>query len=145
MDSVKVSYKDFYTIAKENDIFLWHFLQKNQNNGDLTLRSIEEGNNKGSKLHLNILLKEIGVPYFESYTEDSIDFLHELGIPYKSLWNPNFKFVNSDSRDGHYHPVIIGFKKFEKIKTTFDVCYCLEGVVKIIGDLNPDLILNHKC
>jgi hypothetical protein len=91
------------------------------------------------------LLKEIKIPYFESYIEDSIDFLHELGIPYKSLWNPNFKFANSYSRDGHYHPVIIGFKKFEKIKTTFDVCYCLEGVVKIIGDLNPDLILDHKC
>jgi hypothetical protein len=61
------------------------------------------------------------------------------------LWNPNFKFTNSYSRDGHYHPVIIGFKKFEKIKTTFDVCYCVEGVVEIIGDLNPDLILDHKC
>jgi hypothetical protein len=145
MENVKVTHKDFIKIAKENDYFLWHFLQKNQNDGDFIIRSINDGGNENKAYHLNLLLKEIKIPYFESYIEDSIDFLHELGIPYKSLWNPNFKFVNSDSRDGHYHPVIIGFKKFEKIKTTFDVCYCLEGVVKIIGDLNPDLILDHKC
>lgn len=145
MENVKVTHKDFIKIAKENDYFLWHFLQKNQNDGDFIIRSINDGGNENKAYHLNLLLKEIKIPYFESYIEDSIDFLHELGIPYKSLWNPNFKFANSYSRDGHYHPVIIGFKKFEKIITTFDVCYCLEGVVKIIGDLNPDLILDHKC
>jgi hypothetical protein len=145
MENVKVTHKDFIKIAKENDYFLWHFLQKNQNDGDFIIRSINDGGNENKAYHLNLLLKEIKIPYFESYIEDSIDFLHELGIPYKSLWNPNFKFANSYSQDGHYHPVIIGFKKFEKIKTTFDVCYCLEGVVKIIGDLNPDLILDHKC
>jgi hypothetical protein len=89
-------------------------------------------------------LDEIKIPYFESYTEDSIDFLHELGIPYKTLWNPNFNFYRK-TNDSHYHPVIVGFKKFEKVITTFDVCYCVEGVVKIIGKLNPDLVLNHKC
>ena len=143
MKNVKVTHNDFTKIAKEHDYFLWHFLQKNQNDGNFVIRSINE--NENMKYQLNLLLNEIEIPYFESYTEDSIDFLHELGIPYKSLWNPNFKFYNSHSRDAHYHPVIVGFKKFEKIKTTFDVCYCLEGVVKIIGELNPELILNHKC
>jgi hypothetical protein len=144
MEGIKVSHKDFIKIAKENDYFLWHFLQKNQNDGNLTIRSIEEGNNKDSKLHLNILLKEIDIPYFESYTEDSIDFLHELGIPYDKLWNPNFNFILK-TNDTKFHPVVIGFKKFEKIKTTLEVCYCLDGVLKIIGELNPDLILNHEC
>ena len=144
MHSVKVSYKDFYRIAKENDIFLWHFLQKNQNNGDLTLRSIEEGNNKDSKLHLNILLKEIGIPYFESYTEDSIDFLHELGIPYGNLWNPNFNF-NIKTNDTKFHPLVVGFKNFNKVNSTLKTCYCVDGVLEIIKELNPNLILNHQC
>jgi hypothetical protein len=144
MGSVKISYKDFYKIAKENDVFLWHFLQKNQNDGDLTLRSIEEGNNKGSKLHLNILLNQINIPYFESYTEDSIDFLHELGIPYSSLWNPKFNF-NIKTYDTNFHPLVIGFKKFKKVQSTLETCYCVDGVLKIIGELNPDLILNHEC
>jgi hypothetical protein len=143
MEGIKVNHKDFIKIAKENDYFLWHFLQKNQNDGNLTIRSIEEGN-KDSKLHLNILLKEIDIPYFESYTEDSIDFLHELGIPYDKLWNPNFNFILK-TNDTKFHPVVIGFKKFEKTITTLEVCYCLDGVLKIIGELNPDLILNHEC
>lgn len=143
MDSVKVSHKDFYKIAKENDIFLWHFLQKNQNDGDLTLRSIEEGN-EGKKIHLNFLLKEINIPYFESYTEDSIDFLHELGISYDNLWSPKFNFTLK-TYDTNFHPLVIGFRKFEKVETTLKTCYCVDGILKIIGQLNPELILNHQC
>jgi hypothetical protein len=144
MEGIKVSHKDFIKIAKENDYFLWHFLQKNQNDTDLTLRSIEEDNNKDSTLHLNILLKEIDVPYFESYTEDSIDFLHELGIQYGNLWNPDFNF-NIKTNDTNFHPLVIGFKQFKKVSSTLETCYCVDGVLKIIGKLNPDLILNHTC
>jgi len=141
MESGIVTHNDFMEIARTNDYFLWHFLQKNQNNGNLLIRSVFDDDNLGSTNQLNLLLKEINIPYFESYTEDSIDFLHELGIPYNKLWNPNFNFdYKSD-----YHPVIIGFKKFQKIETTFDVCYCIEGIVKIIGKINPELILNHQC
>jgi hypothetical protein len=144
MEGIKVSHKDFIKIAKENDYFLWHFLQKNQNDGNLTIRSIEEGDNKDSTLHLNILLKEIDIPYFESYTEDSIDFLHELGIPYDNLWNPNFNFIIKNN-DTNFHPLVIGFRKHQKVISTLETCYCLDGVVKIIGKLNPELILNHTC
>ena len=144
MENIKVTHKDFYKHAKEHDYFLWHFLQKNQNDTDLNLRSIYEGDNKNSLHHLNLLLKEIDIPYFESYTEDSIDFLHELGIPYSNLWNPNFNFTPKN-KNTCFHPVVIGFKKFEKKITTLELCYCIDGVLKIIGELNPDLILNHKC
>jgi hypothetical protein len=78
MENVKVTHKDFIKIAKENDYFLWHFLQKNQNDGDFIIRSINDGGNENKAYHLNLLLKEIKIPYFESYIEDSIDFLHEL-------------------------------------------------------------------
>jgi len=141
MESGIITHNDFMEIARTNDYFLWHFLQKNQNDGNLLIRSVFDGDNLGSTNQLNLLLKEINIPYFESYTEDSIDFLHELGIPYNKLWNPNFNFDNNSD----YHPVIIGFKKFQKIETTFDVCYCIEGVAKIIGKINPELILNHQC
>lgn len=144
MENNIVSHKDFMKIAKENDYFLWHFLQKKQNDGNLLIRSVYEGENKGSTNQLNLLLKEINIPYFESYTEDSIDFLHELGIPYDKLWNPNFNF-GKDSREFQYHPVIVGFKKYNKVETTFNTCYCIEGVAKIIGKISPELILTHQC
>lgn len=142
MNTVKVTHKDFYKIAKEHDIFLWHFLQKNQNEGSMVLRSIYDENTETNEL--NILLKEIQIPYFESYTKDSIDFLHELGIPYDRLWNPNFNFIHK-SINTNYRPLIIGFKKFEKVNTTLETCYCVDGVLKIIGQLDPNLILNHQC
>lgn len=141
----KVTHKDFMKIAKENDFFLWHFLQKNQNDGNLLIRSVYDGENFNSANQLNLLLKEIQIPYFESYTEDSIDFLHELGIPYDKLWNPDFNFDNKVGIDTQYHPVVIGFKKFQKVETTFDVCYCIDGIVKIIGKISPELILKYQC
>lgn len=142
MKSGIVTHNDFMEIARTNDYFLWHFLQKNQNDGNLLIRSVFDENNSGSANQLNLLLKEIDIPYFESYTEDSIDFLHELGIPYDKLWNLNFEFSGYKS---NYHPVVIGFRKFQKVKTTFDVCYCIDGVVKIIGKISPELILNYQC
>ena len=36
MENVKVTHKDFIKIAKEHDYFLWHFLQKNQNEQNQT-------------------------------------------------------------------------------------------------------------
>jgi hypothetical protein len=142
MTNTQVNHKDFIKITKEHDYFLWHFLQKNQNETGLSLRSTYGENNDTNEL--NILLKEIEIPYFESYTEDSIDFLHELGIPYNKLWDPNFDFMLK-TINTQYHPLVIGFKKFEKILTTLDTCYCTDGVLKIIKELNPDLILNHQC
>jgi hypothetical protein len=142
MTNTQVNHKDFIKIAKEHDYFLWHFLQKNQNENGLVLSSIYDKNS--DKNQLNILLKEIEIPYYESYAEDSIDFLHELGIPYNNLWNPNFNFTHKN-KNTHYHPLVIGFKKFQKIKTTLETCYCPEGIVKIIKELNPELILNHTC
>jgi hypothetical protein len=112
MTNTQVNHKDFIKIAKEHDYFLWHFLQKNQNETGLSLRSTYGENNDTNEL--NILLKEIEIPYFESYTEDSIDFLHELGIPYNKLWDPNFDFMLK-TINTQYHPLVIGFKKFEKI------------------------------
>jgi len=36
----KVTYKDYFKIARENEYFLWHFLQKDQNEGSLVLSTI---------------------------------------------------------------------------------------------------------
>jgi hypothetical protein len=142
MENTQVNHKDFIKIAKEHDYFLWNFLQKNQNEVGLSIQSIYDENS--DKTELNILLKEIEIPYFESYTEDSIDFLHELGIPYNSLWSPNFNFIHK-TINTNYHPLIIGFKKFQKVGSTLETCYCVDGVLKIIKKLNPELILNHTC
>ena len=71
----------------------------------------------------------VNIPYFESYTEDSIDFLNGLGIPYANLWSPENMAPNSFHQT--FNPIIIGFKKFNKIKTTQDLCYCVDGVLEI--------------
>ena len=145
----EVLIKDFYRIAKENEYFLWHFLQKEQEKTRLSIRSIFKENTTVNKDFDNALihiLDKINIPYFESYTEDSIDFLMDIGLDGKLLWSSNnFKNWYVDKKY-NFNPIIIGFKKGKIITSTFEEgnCYCHEGIIELIGKLNPEFLLNYK-
>jgi hypothetical protein len=140
MERKIITINDFQNVARNNDYFLWHFLQKNQESHSLGLYSyFKQRENSDHKLKELIDLVEI--PYFESYTEDSIDFLNGLGIPYERLWSP-LETLNGVTSNQRFNPVVIGFKKFNVIKTTQDICYCVEGVLEIISELNPEFLLS---
>jgi hypothetical protein len=130
----EISFKDFNKIAKENEYFLWHFLQKKQHKNLLSFSTIL--GEKKEYNELEILLEYVDIPYFESYTEDSIDFLNTLGFDYKLLWSPKTKGQMSNLMEFQFRPIIIGFKRNINVISTFETCYCLEGVIKIINTLD---------
>jgi hypothetical protein len=137
-----VTYKDFNEIGSKNDYYLWHFLQKKQEDNTLTIwSSFKE---REYDVHrMNEILSEFNIPYFESYVEDSIDFLHGLGFPYEKLWEPPQNKSIVVDPNYYFKPLIIGFNKYEKVFSTFDSCYCVEGIVELIIKTNPKLILNY--
>lgn len=129
----KITHKDFFRIAKEHDYFVWHFLQKEQHLNAMVISSIIDS--KGEKNPILEVFKNLDIPYYESYTEDSLDFLMGLGIKYEQLYHP--KLVNSYVPPNfRFGPVMIGFKKFSKISSTLDLCYCLDGVIDVISKLD---------
>jgi hypothetical protein len=138
MERKIITTKDFYNVARNNDYFLWHFIQKNQEDSTLGLFSYfktkEHGDNK-----IKELLDLIDIPYFESYTEESLDFLYDLGIPYNNLWISKEPPIPL-SPPQRFNPILIGFNKFNKILTTMDKCYCVEGILDIISTLNPKFL-----
>ena len=134
----KVEHTDFFKIAKENDFFLWHFLQKDQKDSGILMYSVFDKNPLIDNTLLEVL-DNCSVPYFESYTEDSIDFLAGLGFDYKKLYVIDEYHINVDKKK-RYRPLIIGFKKFTKVHSTFEVCYCPEGVIEILSKMNPKYI-----
>lgn len=131
----KVTSKDYFKIAKDNEYFLWHFLQKDQNSNQLAISTIIDEVKESNPLPT--ILNNVDIPYYESYTEDSIDFLMDLGIDHKKLFTPSHKPMK---RTQKFAAIIIGFKKFTKVSSTFDHCYCLEGVVSVLNDLHPKFI-----
>ena len=138
MERKIITVNDFQSVARNNEYFLWHFMQKKQEESSLVLYSYFE-QREGEENKIKELMNLVNIPYFESYTEDSIDFLNGLGIPYKKLWSP----INSLAPNLYHQtfsPILIGFKKFSKIKTTQDLCYCVEGVLEIISELNPEFL-----
>jgi hypothetical protein len=40
----------------------------------------------------------------------------------------------------HYTPLILGFKNGQKIKSTVDFCYCMEGIIDLIASLDINLL-----
>jgi hypothetical protein len=129
MEKRIITVNDFQSVARNNEYFLWHFMQKNQEESSLLLYSYFD-KREGEENKIKEIMDLVNIPYFESYTEDSIDFLNGLGIPYENLWSPKNMTPNSFHKT--FNPIIIGFKKFNKIKTTQDICYCVEGVLEII-------------
>jgi len=144
MERKIITVNDFYNVARNNEYFLWHFLQKEQSSTIIGMFSyFDKRENYDNPI--KTLLDGFNIPYYESYTEDSIDFLNNLGYPYDKLWN---KYGQAKShhatRNELFSPLIIGFKRYKNVASTFDTCYCLEGTIEVIGKLNPELLINAQ-
>lgn len=139
-----VSVKDFHKIASENEFFIWHFLQKNQNRTRLGIHSIFDERISDEGLFGNPLvhvLENIEIPYFESYTEESVDFLMGFNISGEVL----YKIPPIPSKkEQYYTPLFIGFNKFKYVGSSIEVCYCDEYLIELIMKMNPEFILNSK-
>jgi hypothetical protein len=148
-----ITIKDYDRIAKENEYFLWHFVQKNQENTDSVFYSIfvdynfkegRENDISHKENQLLTILDKINIPYFESYTEESIDFLINLGVPGDRLWMPPNDIKKYTPREFYFPPIILTFHKSLFKKSTFDTCYCPEGLMDIISELNIQFLLDAK-
>jgi hypothetical protein len=125
----QITVKDYERISKENEYYLWHFVRKNDT-GISVIYSIFEDDHKEN--HLKPLLEVFDIPYFESYIEDSLDFLDMLGIPLNTLYLKDIKNFNT---------FILAFKKKRLVTSTLDgYCMCPEGLTDLIFNLNPEYI-----
>jgi len=145
MDRKIITIKDFRDVARNNEYFLWHFLQKEQYKNSImgasiTMYSYFE-NRENEINYIKTIVDQLEIPYYESYVEDSIDFIHGLGYHYSRLWNPPKPKVVTNS-NFLFNPVLVGFKKFNKVFSTLDSCYCTEGVLEVIASLNPEFLLS---
>jgi len=123
----RVSYTEYDRISKENEYYLWHFLMREQ--GPLAFRSLFDNEYKSN--HLTYFFEYIKLPYFESYTDESIDFLDKIGINQNRVWVKK-----------NFNPVIVGFKGKRMISSTLDSCYCVEGLVDVVAKMNVKLLDN---
>jgi hypothetical protein len=133
----KVTVQDFERISRENEYFIWHFLMS-YDYSQPTMRSIfdeYEGNNYSPNRMVQFL-EIFDVPYFESYANESIDFLDKLAAPLEKLRIPS----ESDLK-----PCVLTFNHRRLVNATYNgYCLCPEGLTDLLYDLNPDFIYNAK-
>lgn len=128
----KVIVSDFDKIARENEYYIWNFTHYNEN---LQIKSIFQPEHPFLPNALIQILNTIPVPYFESVIEDSYDFLINL----------DNHFAKNIFKNGHFQPVIVSFNRKRMVNHTYGpYCYCTEGIIELIGELNPQFILDSN-
>ncbi len=113
----------FEQVAKENEYFFWHFVSKDV----LGLSIIPLGADYGDGNSLQLIRESLGVKIYQSFTEDSVDFLINLGLPSKKIKDKAF-----------YVPSFFGFHRRRMVESTINHCYCREGITDIIYKTNPN-------
>ena len=78
--------QDFEKISRKYDYYLWNFVWKGEGMCH-SMRTIfdESSEDIESSNHLKYFLEVFDIPYFESYIQDSMDFLDVLGVPLNNL------------------------------------------------------------
>lgn len=143
MDRKIITIKDFRDVARNNEYFLWHFLQKEQYKSSLAIYSYFDNRKRENEInYIKKIVDQLNIPYYESYTEDSIDFIHGLGYPYNILWSPQISSQDIINPKLSFTATLVGFKKFSKVSSTLDSCYCYEGVLDVVASLNPEFLLS---
>jgi hypothetical protein len=132
--------EEFWTIARREEIFFWHFVQKGQCDIEVNIKPLSDI--LGTKCHsrLDILVEELGIKVYESLAIDAIDFFLENGYEHHTIFQQNCKCVG---------PKFVGFKNGKPVAGTGlrppaiagkdKFCYCLEGITEIIYLTDPSL------
>ena len=126
---------EFWNIARREETFFWHFIQKGQCDSLVNIKPLSDLGGQKCYSPLDEIANEFGLTIYESFVEDAIDFLVDLGYHTSTLYNPTCKC---------HGPKFIGFRKGKIIAGTAypKICYCTEGIVEIIYLTNPSLFEN---
>ena len=132
-----ITVQDFDRISQENEYFIWHFLMS-YDYSQPTMRSIfdEYEGNDYSPNRMVQFLEIFDVPYFESYANESIDFLDKLGAPLEKLRIPS---------EPDLKPCVLTFNHRRLVNATYNgFCLCPEGLTDLLYDLHPEFIHNSN-
>ena len=141
----KIKFSDYRRIAQENEYFIWHFLQKDQGKSTLGLISYFDDLSDQSKFHhMKYFLDNVDIPYFESYTEESIDFLLDFNLNPTLLYVADKPSRAPQARKRKFSPLLMVFNKYKLFGTSLDKCYCVEYLIEMVYNLNPKFILESK-
>lgn len=134
----KIKVEDFDRISFKHDYYLWNFVLR-----DIPckpkMHSIfdKDDDETGEPNIMTQFLNVFDIPYFESYVEESVDFLDKIGVPLES--------IRQKGEIKTIKPFMLTFNRRRLVNATYNgYCFCPEGITDLIFDLNPEFIYNIK-
>lgn len=131
-NSKKISLTDIDQISKENKFWILHVTQVNPNL-NLQIQPISGEPAILDPIHVfATLMDKIDIPVFEILETEVWDF-----IPYL-----DDRILQTTKIKKSVGPLIIGFNYKRLVKSTAEVCYCIDGVLDIIAAMDFEFIAN---
>lgn len=131
-----ISVQDYRSIGLSNEYWLWHFTPSKP----FPAHQIQPINGPTDEVGFHpfkYVVDQISIPVFESESSKSYDFLLSLdpNITAKKLYQRNEFFT-----------LVLGFNYMRLVSSTFHLgkCLCVEGIISIVADLNPNLLKDFK-
>lgn len=130
----KIKLEDFQQVSNGNEYWLWH-LTHEKHNEFLEIQPLDEEPNINTGFHsFQEIVRQTKIPVFQSKMIEVIDFV--LYMDDKILGA--FKNKRKDELGG----LILGFNYSKLVDHTVNRCYCSEGIINILINLNPELLSN---
>ncbi len=129
-----ISVEDYRRVGLTNEYWLWHFTASKP----LPHQQIQSlmGPTDDIGFHpFRYVMDKIDIPVFETEASKAIDFL--IGL------DPHIVARNVYQKD-HFFVIIIAFNYMRLVTSTHHPgkCLCAEGIVDLVGTLNPKLLEN---
>jgi hypothetical protein len=133
ISSIEISINDFEKISKSNEFWLWHLIEAKEN-PILELQPLSRPFTLDRLHTLEEIVKKTEIPFFETNVYDCVDFLMYLD-------NTILHKLKNKDKKNVLGPVVLGFNHSRLVYSTIHHCYCPEGVLEVIGKLNPEYLI----
>lgn len=132
--STQISVSDFNEIASENEYWLLYMLSSRFTDyAEIQPLSRETKSPHGVHIFREIM-NNIDIPVYEITDQEGLDFIMYLDNKILSFYKNKANKI--------YPDIILGFNYAKLVKSTVETCLCDSGIIKVIGTMNPNLLLN---
>lgn len=134
IEPIKIRLEDFGEVSKNNKYWLWHLTDKVRN-PILEIQPLDEEPSQFTQFHtFKEIVKKTKIPVYQTSVYDVVDFLFYLDNTILTA----LKKKNNNELGPH----ILAFEHSRLVDHTINRCYCSEGIINMLLNLNPDLLTN---
>lgn len=134
IEPIKIRLEDFNEVSRNNKYWLWHLTEK-VHSPILEIQPLDEEPSKFTHFHtFREIVEKTKIPVYQTSVYDVVDFLLYL--------DNTILTALKKKRNNQIGPHILAFEHSRLVDHTINRCYCSQGIIHMLLNLNPELLAN---